>query len=253
MTAPGTRPPAWHGDGTVPADVSAVLWDIDGTLIRSNGVGSLAFERAVTHVVGSPPAARVAMAGKTDPQIAREWLEALGAAAVGTAALDALVDEVLERLEHEMSVARHEMTSRGHVLPGVESLLERFRDDPKVVQTVLTGNIEPNARVKLEAFGIHVLVDLEVGAYGSDHPDRTRLVPVALGRVRQLRGATVEPTRTWVVGDTPRDLLCARAAGARCLLVATGGYGEDDLAGLGADAVMADLSDVEAVAALLKS
>lgn len=237
------------GAGAVQGDI-AVLWDIDGTLIRSNGVGSLAFERAVAHVVGSPPATRVAMAGKTDPQIAREWLEALE---VGAEAIESLVAEVLERLEHELSAARHEMSARGHVLPGVVQLLERFRADPTIVQTVLTGNIRPNARVKLEVFNLDRLVDLDVGAYGSDDADRTRLVPVALARLRRLRGAVVEPDRTWVVGDTPRDLLCARAAGARSLLVATGGYVEDDLAGLGADAVLADLSDVEAVSVLIKS
>lgn len=223
-----------------------MLWDIDGTLIRSNGVGALAFERSVASVVGAPPAVRVTMAGKTDPQIAREWLGALGAEP-----LDELVDEVLERLEVEMRSARQEMAARGHVLPGVATLLERFRSSRTVAQTVLTGNIAANARVKLETFELDLLVDLEVGAYGSDDADRTRLVPVALARLRQLRDTVVEPAQTWVVGDTPRDLLCAQAAGARCLLVATGAFGKDDLDGLGADAVLADLSDVDAVWALL--
>jgi phosphoglycolate phosphatase len=121
----------------------------------------------------------------------------------------------------------------------------------RVLQSVLTGNIAPNAVVKLAAFGLPKWLDLEIGAYGSDHADRTELVPVALERARRLRGVSLAPADVWVVGDTANDLACARAAGARCLLVGTGRVPVNELAQLGPDAVAADLSHVEAVVELL--
>ncbi len=92
---------------------------------------------------------------------------------------------------------------------------------------------------------------LEVGAFGSDHHDRTQLIPIALRRVEQQYGWRLEPDGVWVIGDTPRDLECARAGGARCLLVATGRIRMDELTGIGADAVLADLADTDAVARLV--
>ena len=135
-------------------------------------------------------------------------------------------------------------------LPGVTELLPRLARTAGVRQSVLTGNIAPNAVVKLSAFGLDQWLDLEVGAFGSDDADRNQLVPVALERVRRLRGDEVPAAQVWVVGDTANDLACAQAAGARCLLVATGRVAYDELAGLGADAVLPDLSDTDGVASL---
>jgi phosphoglycolate phosphatase-like HAD superfamily hydrolase len=111
------------------------------------------------------------------------------------------------------------------------------------VQTVVTGNIEPVARMKMAAARVADKLSLDVGGYGSDHRVRSELVHTASRRI----AATFEPVaphRTWVVGDTPRDLECARAAGVRCVLVATGTNQYDKLAALGADAVFADLTDL---------
>ncbi len=94
---------------------------------------------------------------------------------------------------------------------------------------MLTGNIAPNAVVKLAAFGLEKWLDLEAGAYGSDHEDRRDLVPIALERLASLRGVRLTPEETWVIGDTPRDFECAEAGGAHSLLVATGGYGLEEL------------------------
>jgi phosphoglycolate phosphatase-like HAD superfamily hydrolase len=130
-------------------------------------------------------------------------------------------------------------------------VLERLDEQPGMRQSLLTGNIAPNAVVKVAAFGLQRWLDLEVGAYGSDHADRTALVPVALSRVARLRGEDVKPDQVWVIGDTANDLACARAGGARCLLVGTGRFTYAKLSGLGADAVMDDLSDTDAVVDLL--
>ncbi len=129
-------------------------------------------------------------------------------------------------------------------------MLARLAVTPGVVQTVLTGNVEPNMRVKLGVFGLDRWLDLDVAATGSDSADRRELVPIALRRVAERRGIRFEPDEVWVVGDTARDLECARVVGAHCVLVATG-RGAGDLDGLGADAVWSDLSDADAVVGLL--
>lgn len=224
-----------------------ILWDIDGTLVRAGPVARDVFASAVAHVVGQHPGDHgVAMSGKTDPQIAREILETMAVVAETAAGH---VPAILDRLEAELAAAAALLREQGRVLPGAEALLTRLDGEPGVLQSVLTGNVAANAAAKLAAFGLDGRVDLDVGAYGSDHHDRCELVPVALERVRATHGR--EPDVVWVVGDTPHDLACARAGGARCLLVATGRYRIEDLAGLGADAVRADLHDVDAVVDLL--
>lgn len=228
-----------------------MLWDVDGTLLRTNGVAQRAFDVAAEHVLGRPPGPHeVRMSGKTDPLIALEIL-----AFAGMAADEARrrLPDVLARLEAELAGAAHLVREQGHVLAGVEGVLADLHDDATVVQSVLTGNTAANAVLKLAAFGLDRWIDVEVGAFGSDRHDREELVPVALERVERLRGRTLDAGDVWVVGDTPRDLACARAVGARCLLVATGQFGVDELRDLDADEVLPDLTDGAAVARLLRS
>ena len=226
-----------------------ILWDVDGTLVRAGPAAREAFDRAVGTVLGLEVAEHgVHMAGKTDPQIAMEIL----------AALKVPEDEARRRLpaimvamERELADALETIREHGRALPGARPLLERLHSRPEVLQTVLTGNLAANAALKLRAFDLDRWIDLEVGAYGSDDQDRTRLVPVALEKLARRDGVRLDPTQVWVVGDTPRDLDCARAGGARCLLVATGRYPSPELAGLGADALLPDLADTERVAGIL--
>jgi phosphoglycolate phosphatase len=229
-----------------------VLWDVDGTLLRTSGIGQQAFYLAAEHVLGRPLDDRnaVRMSGKTDPLIA---LEILTLAGLEDEEARRLLPEVVTRLEAELEQARDLVRDQGHVLPGVEAVLEKLHDDPGVVLSVLTGNTAANAAVKLQAFGLERWLDVDVGAFGSDDHDREQLVPVALDRLRRLRGRDLFPGQVWVVGDTPRDLACARAGGARCLLVATGRFELEELEGLGADDVRADLTDTAAVVDLLRS
>jgi phosphoglycolate phosphatase len=223
-----------------------ILWDIDGTLIRAGAIGAAIFDRALELVIGAPPSRIVSMGGKTDPQIVREYLELMHVADI-----DGRLPLILGHLEREMAAGAGSLADGGCALPGVPELLARLAGVSGVRQSVLTGNIAPNAVVKLAAFGLDRWLDLEIGAYGSDHADRNQLVPIALERVRRLRGQVIGPEDVWVVGDTANDLACARAGGARCLLVATGRVDVSELAGLGPDAVLPDLADTEAVAALL--
>jgi phosphoglycolate phosphatase-like HAD superfamily hydrolase len=120
-----------------------------------------------------------------------------------------------------------------------------------VRQTLVTGNLARNAAIKLRAFDLERFVDLDVGAYGTDHADRNELVPIALRRVRETRGEAYSGDEVWVVGDTEHDLACARVASVRCLLVGTGWDGVDVVHDLGADAFVEDLSDTDAVLKIL--
>jgi phosphoglycolate phosphatase-like HAD superfamily hydrolase len=228
-----------------------VLWDVDGTLVHGGEVASSAFGLAVERVLGRPAGEhRVRMSGKTDPEIA---LEILASAQVPERDAHENLPRVLEHLELELASAVHELRANGHVKPGVAGLLGRLHDTTNVTSSVLTGNIEPNGRLKVAAFGLDQWLDLDVGAYGSDDHDRNKLVPIALQKLRSRRGITVDPRHVWIVGDTPRDLECARAGGARCLLVGTGRFPLTELVALSPDAAVPDLSDVDAAYELLTS
>jgi phosphoglycolate phosphatase len=223
-----------------------LLWDIDGTLLRAGSVGAAVFDEAITAVVGRPPAERVRMSGKTDPKIVGEYL-----AQMGVTATDGTLDAVLGALAAGMAAAAGRLADEGAACPGVPELLACLAADRRLVNGVLTGNIASNALVKLAAFGLDGWLDLDAAAYGSDDADRTRLVPVACARVAARHGVELAPDDVWVIGDTPSDLACARAVGARCVLVATGRYALAELSPLGADAVLPDLADVDGVVALL--
>ena len=228
-----------------------ILWDVDGTLTMSGEAAQRAFDLAVASVVGHDPSGHgVHMSGKTDPQIA---LEIMAAIDMAEDEAKRLLPSVLEGLVEELEAAEDTIRQHGRVLPGVLELLPRLHRPPRIVQSLLTGNLAPNAALKLRAFGLERWVDLEVGAYGSDDRDRTVLVPIAMLKAERRYGYRFEPDEVWVVGDTPRDLDCARAAGARCLLVGTGRYPFDELQGLEADAVLRDLSDADKVCRLLLS
>lgn len=227
-----------------------VLWDVDGTLVRVGAVGREAFDVAVARVFGREVVGHgVAMAGKTDPQICREILTATELAVEEE--VTGHLATVLEHLESELASSAERIRAEGRVLPGVEEVLSRLHDDPAILQSVLTGNTAANAAVKLSSFGLHRFLDLDIGAFGSDHHDRRELVPIAIGKARQLRGRSFSQEEVWVVGDTANDFACARAGGAHCVLVATGSSPVEELRGLGADAVFDDLSDVDRVVELL--
>ncbi len=223
-----------------------VLWDVDGTLVDTRGIGAAVFDRALEQVVGMTPGTRLFLSGKTDPQIAREYLELMAGEDV-----EQLLPIVMKALEIEVAAAAAEIVEAGTALPGVPELLDRLSREPGVHQTLLTGNTMANAAVKVTAFGLERWLDLEIGAYGSDHADRRELVPIALDKAWRLRNLRIEPSKTWVVGDTANDLACARAGGVRCLLVATGRSTVEQLAALEPDALLPDLSDIDAATRIL--
>jgi phosphoglycolate phosphatase-like HAD superfamily hydrolase len=226
-----------------------LLWDIDGTLIRGGGVGSEAINAAAAAVAGKPLGEPgVVMHGKTDPQILTEIFLA---AEIAEAAIDDLLPAAIAEAERLMAAAEAELRRRGEVIDGVEEVLAQTARKPGVRQTLVTGNLVGNAAVKLAAFDLAGYFDIEVGAYGTDHADRNELVPIALERVRRLRDEHYVPREVWVIGDTPGDLACARAAGVRCLLVGTGQIPIAELRTLEPDAFLTNLTNTDEVLRVL--
>jgi phosphoglycolate phosphatase len=225
-----------------------LLWDIDGTLLSTGTIGRRAIMLAVAGVLGAGELPPLDLGGKTDPQIATELMQLVG---LPPDEVEALLPVVIAAVEANLVGTEEEIVRQGHLKPGVAALLERLAATPGVLQSLLTGNLAANAAVKVGAFGLARWLDLEIGAYGSDHADRRELVPIARERARRLRGLDFAPGDVWVVGDTANDLACARAGGVRCLLVGTGTHGHGSVSGLDADAVLEDLSDLDSVLAVL--
>jgi phosphoglycolate phosphatase-like HAD superfamily hydrolase len=221
-----------------------VLFDIDGTLLSTGGVATEVFTRVLSELAGRDITLDgYSLAGKTDPRIVRDLLAQAGH---GPAHIDALVPRILEGYLDRFPAALA-ASPKPRLLPGVRELLVRLAALPEVLLGLLTGNIERGAAIKLDHFGLLELFRL--GAYGSDSEDRRALVAVAAGRAERLTGVRFPPPAIVVVGDTPLDIDCGRAAGAVTVAVATGPYGTAELAAHGPDAVFADLRDRDRVIA----
>jgi phosphoglycolate phosphatase len=215
-----------------------VLWDVDGTLVYTAGHGRYAFQEAFEAVVGRAPEP-VEFAGRTDHQIA---LTMLGGER------DRL-PRVLEELAGALEARKDAMRAEGYAYPGVAEVLEALHARDDVVQSLLTGNIETNAAVKVSAFGLERWLDFDVGAYGSDpHEERSELVAVARERAAAKYGQT---TGAVLVGDTPLDVRAAQEAGARAVAVATGFADREALRGAGPDAFLDELTDTAAAVAAI--
>ena len=225
-----------------------ILWDVDGTLVSCGPAGRKALESGARLAAGLTALPHLPMGGKTDPQIVGEMLLGAGVAPAG---LDSLVPVALAEAKRALAGWAERMGREGHVHPGIRRLLDELASSEGVRQTLLTGNVAVNAAVKVGAFGLEGYFDLPVGAYGDDSAERELLVPIARDRVRELRDETYEPEQVWVIGDTARDLSCARAAGVRCLLAGTGRDGFEAVRGLAADAVLENLANTRSVLGIL--
>jgi phosphoglycolate phosphatase len=215
-----------------------VLWDIDGTLVRTAGHGRFAFEEAFRAVIGRDPEP-VEYAGRTDRQIAQAML--------GGRSGD--MPRILEELAAALELRKEAMAVEGYAYPGVPEVLEALHRRDDVINSLLTGNIQANAVVKVSAFGLERWLDFEVGAYGSDpHEERSDLVAVARERAAAKYG---EATAVVLVGDTPLDVLAAQQAGARAVAVATGFADPEALRASGPDAFLDDLTDTAAAVAAI--
>jgi phosphoglycolate phosphatase-like HAD superfamily hydrolase len=196
-----------------------LLWDIDGTLMqRASEAHARALLRALREVHGSSlevEDVHVEAAGRTDGAIARDVLRACG---VPAADIDREVDEVARRC----AAAYEELCPddlSGFIAPGIPDLLARLAADERYRLSLVTGNFEPVARLKLARAGIGDYFPAGQGGFGTDAEDRTALPPIA-----RERAGDWPRERTLVIGDTPRDIACARADGLRVVAVTTGPF-----------------------------
>ena len=213
-----------------------ILFDIDGTLVDSGGAGVRALDYAFKEVLSIENTFReVSMAGKTDLQIGRE-----GLSRHGLPSDNGFVPQIIDSYMRHLSVEIN--NSDKHLKPGIVEALEalKVRNDRYQVG-LLTGNFEQGARIKLGAFGLNEY--FATGAFGSDNEDRNKLLPIAVERFRIISGREFDFTDCVIIGDTPRDVMCARPYNAICIAVATGPYGASSLVAAGADVVVEDLSD----------
>ena len=223
-----------------------VLFDIDGTLVLTGGAGVRAMTRACDEIVGSSDALHgVAVAGRTDWIILSDALERMGKG-LDERLFTALRDRYVTYLREEIKVPGHGVKA---VMPGIQTLLDDLQSRDDVYLGLLTGNFEAGARIKLEYFDLWRY--FRCGAFGDDAADRNALVPFAVSRARECGVPDVPPHDILVVGDTPHDVACARAAGATPVAVATGMFTTDQLRESGADIVFRDLSDKAAFTSLL--
>ncbi len=214
---------------------SPALWlfDIDGTLVDTGGAGMTALQEATLEHFGGPGPA-LDLAGSTDLGVLATIAGHFGLAD-GAGEAEAFFAAYLRRLEWNLAHGGFP----GRVLPGVGGLLDGLSAMSGATVGLLTGNIAAGAAAKMRHFGL--AHHFAFGAYGCDHADRNRLGPVALERAARHAGRAFSPDETVVVGDTPKDIDCARAMGAACVAVATGRFTVDELRAAGATRVVPTL------------
>ncbi|HYC49512.1 MAG TPA: haloacid dehalogenase-like hydrolase [Gemmatimonadaceae bacterium] len=220
-----------------------VLFDIDGTLLLSDGAGRRAIHRALIEVFGATGPEDYHFDGKTDRQIVRELMRLEGH---GDAHIDAGMTRLLTRYVDCLHEELRRTDKRAYALPGVPQLLDALERRNNVVLGLLTGNVEPGARAKLAAAGLD-FERFRVGAFGSDHEHRPELPAIARDRARGALGVDIAGTAMVVIGDTPADLTCGQSLGAAAIGVATGRYSVGELRKHDPVAVFPDLSETDAV------
>jgi phosphoglycolate phosphatase-like HAD superfamily hydrolase len=234
------------GQASPPAGALLLLFDIDGTLLQGAAHAHAQALRAALHAVHgvdtTSARTQLSPAGRTDGEIARALLLACG---VSARRIDERTDDVRDACcQAYAELCPPDLSDK--LVPGVAGLLDWLASQPTFRLSLVTGNFEPVARIKLKNAGIGHYFAPGQGAFGSDSEDRAVLPPLARRRAGQA-GHPFPRSRTIVIGDTPRDIACARADELRCLAVVTGNYGASELTG--ADGVAADTAELQALIA----
>ncbi len=212
-----------------------ILFDIDGTLVSMGGAGTKAMNLAFNELFSIDDAFKeIPMAGKTDIQIMKEGLKLHGLPCIDNN-LNSMKNGYLKCLRKEVN------NPFKHLKPGIINSLGIF-NKMNMSLGLLTGNLENGAKIKLETFNLNEYF-LE-GAFGSDDEDRDNLLPIAIAKFAK-KGLRFTPKNCIVVGDTPRDVQCAKVHGAACIAVATGPYSKEDLLKTDADVVVSSLEETE--------
>jgi phosphoglycolate phosphatase-like HAD superfamily hydrolase len=220
-----------------------LLFDIDGTLIHSAGAGVQALKRALAERFKIEDDLHdVEIAGMTDSRIVMSILNKHNIP-TSNENIAAFLDSYVHFLSFELP------RRSGKLLPGVLELLEKLKARPDVVLALLTGNISRGAQLKLQHYGVWHF--FEFGAFADDHHDRNQLGPFARARAREKHGDVFDVAQIDVIGDTPRDIACGKAMGARTIAIATGTWPREKLSTHQPDFLFDDLSNVDEVIATL--
>lgn len=223
-----------------------ILFDIDGTLVLTGGAGGRAMRRAFHDVFDVDDAFDgIPMPGRTDLSIIRDALKQ-----AGVAHENGPIARLRDRYFHYLAEALQEPHPLKVIMPGVRELLDALLRRDDVFLALLTGNFARSAQLKLEYFDLWRY--FRCGAFADDAEDRNQLLPVALERAAIHGAPVLSPERVIVVGDTPLDVECAAASGARAVAVATGPADVATLRASGADVVFEDLTNTDAFLALLE-
>ncbi|MGH7202641.1 MAG: HAD family hydrolase [Planctomycetaceae bacterium] len=219
------------------------LFDIDGTLLSTGGAGQAAMEAAIAMAFGTERrVSDVLTAGRTDHAISLDLFQYYGVEMTEERGRN-FRDAYLEQLPRFLS------DRAGTVLPGVERLLDSLAEQPAVALGLLTGNFREGAAIKLRHYALEHF--FAFGGFGDRHLDRDDVAREALRECRRHLGTAVDPQRVWVIGDTPSDIRCARAIGARSVAVATGVFPPADLAAARPDHLFSDFSEPESLLQVL--
>src|SRR5215471_5074586 len=216
-----------------------LLFDIDGTLIHSGGAGLHALKSGFKERFGiDDDLDDIEVAGMTDSGIVVSILNKHKISPTNEN-VSGFLDSYVHFLSHELP------RRRGNLLPGVLELLQQLKSRSHLVLALLTGNVSRGAQLKLEHYGVWHF--FEFGAFADDHRDRNQLGRFARARAKEKHAREFAASEIDVIGDTPRDIACGRALGARTIAVATGRWSRDELAKYQPDFLIDDLSDVQTV------
>jgi phosphoglycolate phosphatase len=224
-------------------DVTAVLFDIDGTLLDMRGAGRAAFIQALKSVFGwQDDIGYINFAGNTDLNVLQQVMEHHG---------QSLTQDDCRRFfgQFPLELSRAAVGSELILYPGVRQLLETLSADDSIVLGLVTGNIASCARIKLEQFNLHH--HFVLGAFGDEHAHRNDIARLALRRVEESLPPGQQIKGAFLIGDTPYDIAAAKSIGATAVAVATGRFTTEALLAAGADIALADLSDTAGVLAVL--
>ena len=222
-------------------DLTTLLFDIDGTLVSAGGAGLKAINDVFVSMFGIESLPPVVAHGRTD---------------------QAILGDIFRHFQMDYEQHRDQFNraywerlpgvlqqSAGRVLPGVTELLPVLESLPHLNLGLLTGNGKRAAEIKLHHFQLDR--HFKFGGFGDCHADRNDVAKAAMDSSKEFVQQGFDPSRVWVVGDTPNDIRCARSVGVKVLAVATGGFNVDELKSSKPDAVMEDLSDLAAVVDLI--
>lgn len=234
-------------------DIRILLWDIDGTLMTSTRPGAYKryFAPSLEKVFGtSGTLEEMVVSGMTDVQIAVESLQNAGFS----------VEQIREKIPLMLEVFPVEMRrvldgEKSHVLlGGVKEVLDATKANPRYINGLLTGNLTPAAKIKLEKVGLQDEFDFEISAFGEISHNRNDLPFEAIKKAQKKFNYVFEPSQFIIIGDTPNDIICARNCGAKVVSVATGrGQTMEGLGKLNPDFLFEDFSDTNAVLKALAS